>query len=511
MIKTIYYRGNIDFCNYFCSYCPFSKKKEDSEKLKKDEKSLERLYDFIKNQEERVNLMITPYGEALFQELYQIYMARFSRLENINRVGIQTNLSVDLDKFEDILKNEDAKTEKIMLWATYHDQFAKMEDFSQKVNKCKLNISVGMVADTKNNSEIKKLRSMLKRDVYLWINAMDRRKNSFDFETIEDLARIDPMFFYEFNRFRIEEFEICNSYNNAYVDSDIYSSNCFFKKKKNIAENCNDHKKCDCYLGYSNFENSKLSNFFGENKAFRIPQKRKYKAMFIDFDGVLTDEMGDLISEIEDILQHLKSKTKLYLATARNMEFTRRELRSNFSYFSGGVFSDGAFNIDFEKKYIHINHINQKLEEKIYSKIAKANFEDSRFFTKDEINAKHFAKDKNYTVESRHKIEDMENVLLRFTIPTKIARNIKDEEIQNRNYGLRSYLQDENVTKLAGIKKFMEINNWTEEDVLFISDNLQDRDVFEYLKYTISAMEPEELSEFSHYRMNLNQSTLVIE
>ena len=347
MIKIIYYRGNIDFCNYACSYCPFAKKKRDEEKLKKDELSLKKLYEHIKNQTEKLNLMITPYGEALYQELYQIYIAKLSKLENINKIGIQTNLSLDMNKFYKILESEKAKTEKIMLWATYHSQFSKIEEFVKKVNSSKLNISVGIVASTQNNEEITKLRKLLNKSVYLWINAMDKRKNAFDNKLIEKLNEIDPMFMYEFKKYRNEnEFSKCNSYNNTYIDMGMYSSNCFFKKKKAISHTCNNHKKCDCYLGYCNFEDNKISSFFGENKPFRIPRKINFKAMFLDIDGVLTDEKNHLISDIEQILKELSQKTKLYIATARSFDSARKKLKSNFRYFSGGVFSDGTFNID---------------------------------------------------------------------------------------------------------------------------------------------------------------------
>lgn len=511
MIKTIYYRGYVDFCNYECSYCPFSKKKKDEEKLKKDEISLEKLYNFVKNQEEKINLMITPYGEALYQELYQIYIARLSTLENINKLGIQTNFSLDLAKFEEILKKENAKKEKIMIWATYHSEFAKMEDFVQKVNKTKLNISVGIVADTKNNKEIKKLRDMLKADIYLWINAMDRKKNSFDNQTINYLSQIDPMFLYEFSKNRIEGFEKCNSYNNKYIDMDRYLSSCFFKKKRAISSNCNNHKKCDCYLGYSNFEDNKLSNFFGENKPFRIPEKRNYQAIFIDIDGVLTNEQGNLILDISNILCKLKNKTKIYIATARSFEFAQKKLKSNFSYFSGGVFSDGTFNIDFEKNYIYINQIKEHIKEKIYNQIEKEKFEDSRYYKKDEMNIQNLLKYENYKIEKRYTTKNTDTDLLRLLIPTKSTDDINIQDIQKRVYKSKTYLQDKEITKLSGITKLIQINNWKEKDILFISDNIQDKDVFEKLKYTISPIKAEKLSKMSYYKMNLDQSIFIID
>ena len=201
--------------------------------------------------QEDANIMITPYGEALIHPLYQEFMARISALENVRKIGIQTNFSVDIDEFINILSKNHADYSKIMLWATFHSEYADIENFCNRANSLSelISISCGIVANRKNYEEIRKLREHLKSDIYLWINAMDKIKNRFSSDEITSLSKIDPMFAYEFYAKRIDfmnlrddYFSSCQSYDKIYVDIQKYSSSCFFKKKRAIDSLCNNHK-----------------------------------------------------------------------------------------------------------------------------------------------------------------------------------------------------------------------------------------------------------------------------
>lgn len=493
MIKTVYYRGHIDFCNYACSYCPFAKKEKDISKLKKDEHSLKKLYDFIKSKEIILELMINPYGEAFCEQIYQDYMSELASLQNVYKIGIQTNLSLDLDKFVQNMQKKQADMKKFMIWASFHNEFANMQEFVQKANKAYefMNISVGIVANTKNYEQIKALRKLLNPKIYLWINALDRQKNRFKADIIEKLRAIDPMFEYEFCHYRDEQdgFEKCNSYKNIYIDKNNYSSNCFFKKKKAISKDCNEHSKCDCYLGYSNFD-SKISNFFGRYKTFRIPYKRKFKAIFIDIDNVMTDENSNLKENLQDILKELKKSAKLYIATSRSLNSSKKKLKSDMQYFSGGVFSDGTLIIDFEKEYEYLQILDKDLENKVYEYIDKSLFEKSNIYFKKDI----------YGQKS----------VLRLKIPRNINKDIKIDDVEKRLYNNRCYIQSKGVSKLSGICNLMQINSYEKEDILFISDNPQDKDVFENLIYTVYPAKKEEIKKISYYSMNLENISLIV-
>lgn len=279
MIKTIFYRGWIDFCNFHCSYCPFSKNAYDEKVVQKEMEELKKFYDYLNKIPEEINVVICPYGEALYHSFYQDFLITVTKLPNINAIGIQTNLSLSVDNFIKKLEILAEKSKKIYLWATWHSEYENIDSFVQKVTKLstKVKISAGVVANKKNHKEIFELRNKLPADVYLWINAMEQRRNKFNEIEIKELEKVDPMFPYEFKINREKYFSICSSYENIYVDRGFYSSRCFFKKSKNLGENCHDHKNCDCYLGYSNFLDSPIRKFFGDNFCFRNPDNFIFK------------------------------------------------------------------------------------------------------------------------------------------------------------------------------------------------------------------------------------------
>lgn len=538
MLKTIYFRGFTDFCNYACSYCPFAKKTS-SHQLKKDEKQLQKLYTWLKSEAEktteRFQIMITPYGEGLIHSLYQEYINLLALLPNVDKVGIQTNLSLNEEHLLQNIPKDIAH--KWYLWATFHSEFAKIEPFAKKVNLLKehVNISCGIVANTKNLVEIQSLRSLLKPDIYLWVNAMDSLRNSFSKALIDEIAKIDPLFAYEFYSIRKhndpEQFKHCSSYENLYIDKERYSHQCFFKRKKNIGEHCHDHGKCNCYLGYSNFKNNPLSFFFEENSPFRIPYKRGFKAVFTDLDGVLIQN-GDLrqnenlnqsidLNKIETLcqsadlnknnnanngnekslestLRYLSTKTKLFLATSRSLTSAKKVLGSLFEYFEGGVFSDGA-------------HLFQRRQGQ--------NFEEIIPITKNF--SKMFDIDSNSTL----RLDTYKNNVLRLTL-SKGEYQKKQEMLQHilqdklklspetklkaMNYEKRVFLQHPDASKQNGISKLLHLNGLCSDEILVISDNVQDIQLLEYFPYSACPIQVKALAPYCRYHINFDQIPLIL-
>lgn len=507
MTKDIFFRGDIDFCNYSCSYCPFAKKTQSIDKIQKEEENLKKLFFYVKNMDEDANIMITPYGEALIHPIYQVFIARLSTLDNVRKIGIQTNLSVDTKNLISTLEENKAYFSKIMIWATFHSQFTDIKQFCNKANKLSslVSISCGIVANRKNFEEIKNLRQGLRPDVYLWINAMDKIKNKFTDDEISSLSHIDPFFAYEFYEKRVDfkksrsdDFSICQSYDKIYADSYKYSSSCFFKKKKAISSSCNNHKICDCYLGYSNFKDNYLSRFFGENIIFRIPQKKSFDAVFVDIDGVMTEKNGKLINNLQIILEDLSKKTNLYIATSRNVNSAKKLLSKNIDFFNGGVFSDGCYIVDFEKNTKKIIPLDQSINT-IY-------FEETIL---DSVNI--FSK-KDKVIDLCKLRKDMyDNNILRIAFPTKIAKNIEISKYKRRIYNNTTFFQNELASKLTGIEEICKLNNYDLNNILVISDNIQDKDIFDNIRYSVTPLHQLKLYKKSRYILNLCHLTFIIE
>lgn len=547
-MSRVYYRGMIDFCNYACSYCPFAKKRSSEEKIEKEKASLQQLYDRVRKMQE-VELMFTPYGEALVHDFYQEELIRFAKLPNVRAVGIQTNLSLDSEKF--LLKIK-GPSDKIKFWATYHCEYANLDHFAEKANQLskKLELSVGMVASGENLDEIRILRRRLSPEIYLWLNAMDKRKYSFSKEQIMRHCEIDPMFIYEFRQGReksLHPFARCRSYDHLYIDNGICSSNCFFKKKRLISEDCNDHKRCDCYLGYSNFTKTPVANFFGSGLTFRVPQKRQYKALFIDLDGILTKSNGQLREDLESTLSLLSQKAKLYLATARNLSSAQTKLGKYMRYFSGGIFSDGALTMDFEKGDERIIPLEKELLEDLVSMLNQKNDDLSEKNRDPQENS--LTKETEMTAKfpRRARIpgvlwEDRRgDKILRVRIKAELAKEfaregagfkaasasdpmeqgavkIQKQEIHKmkhtgsklRRYGNRCYIQSEEAGKKNGMLFLMAAHGWKKEEVFFISDNPQDDEVFRAFPYTATPMGTKDVEGLAYYELDLSQLVYVI-
>ena len=156
MTKDIFFRGDIDFCNYSCSYCPFAKKTQSIDKIQKEEDNLNKLFFYVKNMDEDANIMITPYGEALIHPIYQVFIARLSTLDNVRKIGIQTNLTVDAKALMSTLEENKTVFSKIMLWATFHSQFTDIEKFCNKANQLSklISISCSMIGSFNSITDI---------------------------------------------------------------------------------------------------------------------------------------------------------------------------------------------------------------------------------------------------------------------------------------------------------------------------------------------------------------------
>lgn len=479
-MNRVYYRGMIDFCNYRCSYCPFAKRTARAECLDRERELLGKLRTELQTIDE-VGLMITPYGEALIHDFYQEAIAEIASLPNVRKVGVQTNLSFDAEAF---LRRIEGVQDKVVLWATCHTECTSTEAFAKKVHTLQpeIELSVGMVATGENEEDLRRLRSQLPPTVYLWLNGMDRRRRIFSDETIDRLRTIDPMFGTEFARRREavrqenRGFLRCHSSECRYVDAGIVSNRCFFQKKRAVPEDCDDHRICDCYLGYSNFDEPAMNFFFGEGLAFRVPERRTFRALFLDLDGVLTDADGRPKSGLTETLELLRMKMKLYLATARSVDGARRALRGRMSLFSGGVFSDGAELVEWEEGGRRLFPIERSFDGTVL-------WED----------------------------RTTDGILLRQRIAPHDAEKTFPEGLELRRYRDRYYLRSAGASKRNGIAELLRRHGWREDEVFFLSDNPEDADVFRALPYTGAPVGAEKASNLALCSLNLNHLAYLLQ
>ena len=488
-MQTIYYRGFIKSCNYRCSYCAFAKRSGSLSELQRETDGLRRFYEKICRQKEPVQIFFLPYGEGLIHSVYQEAIADLSALPQVQAVGIQTNLSLEPESFLQILRQR-GNAAKVRLWATYHAEMTTRAGFVAKVKRlaAEVAIAAGMVATPEKEEEIRALRAELPPQIYLWLNAMDRRKAAFSQPVIERLREVDPMFGYEFAPYRDRAaggkgFSRCLAANQQYLDKGILRASCFFQKgEKSQNPACHNHRRCDCYLGYSNFIGNPSASFFGENRVFRIPQKRKWQAIFLDFDGVLT-ENGGLRKGLPKLLEMLAAGCRLYLATARSFSSVRRALGQSYAFFSGGVFFDGAYILDRQSELTVCQPILPPEKEEMERQLA-----------------------------GRRRTEQyFQGELLRIGLPTSLARQIEPHSLRQREYGARTYFQAAQGSKASGIERIMTEQGWAKEEVLVMTDNPQDSELLHRFPYTAVPLHQPELAEQAYYTLNAEHLPLITE
>ena len=193
MNLSILYRGPLASCNYDCPYCPFAKRRDSRAELRADRDALRRFVDWVvRNPDgDQISVLFTPWGEGLTRSWYRDAMVELSRLAQVTRVAIQTNLASRLDWLAD------ADRDAVALWATYHPGQVRRETFLRRCARLRelgVRYSVGVVGLPAHLVEARALRVALPDEVYLWINAAEGRHYTATEEA--DWTAIDPLFGY---------------------------------------------------------------------------------------------------------------------------------------------------------------------------------------------------------------------------------------------------------------------------------------------------------------------------
>lgn len=273
---TIYYRGRLSGCNYDCGYCPFAKRTDSKVVLRQDKADLERFVAWVSGQKRDISVMFTPWGEAFIRRYYQDAMIRLSQCDHVQKVVIQTNLSGSLDHF---LKNAN---QKLALWCTYHPSQTSLEDFVEKCEKLyqqKISFSVGGVGNRSELKQLEKLRAVLPKDIYMWVNANRDEQASYLTEDYKRFQSIDAWF--DLNCHQYESYgKACDAGSRSlFIDGAGNVQRCHFVKQTlgniyhgfHLDQSPCPNQTCDCHIGYIHLPHLALDKVFADRALERIP------------------------------------------------------------------------------------------------------------------------------------------------------------------------------------------------------------------------------------------------
>lgn len=276
---NILYRGSLASCNYDCTYCPFAKTKDSRAALQYDRECLEKFVNWVSQQNRKIAILFTPWGEALIRKYYQEAIIKLSQLEQVQKVSIQTNLSSNLAFLEKTNKS------KVALWTTFHPTETSIEKFLQQCNQLKkkrVKFSVGIVGKRENFDYVQELRSALPDSIYFWVNAFKRIPDYYSKKDIEFLNKIDPLFNLNNTIYKTKGKACFAGEKSISIDGEGNITRCHFIKNKigNIYHNSLEeilkptncsNESCRCYIGYFNLKELELTKVYGEQILERIP------------------------------------------------------------------------------------------------------------------------------------------------------------------------------------------------------------------------------------------------
>jgi len=281
MKLSILYRGSLSSCNYGCDYCPFAKRKETKEDHQRDALELERFVQWVEQRSahDQLEVFFTPWGEALIHKRYQDALARLSRLSQIKKVAIQTNLSCRLNWIDQCEK------EKLGLWCTYHPGETSRTTFLQQCERLQnssVKFSVGVVGLKEHLSEIVALRTELSSSVYLWVNAYKRIADYYSASELAQLQALDPLFMIN-TQYHRSLGEACRCGDSVIsVDGEGTIQRCHFIKTsigniydpdfdKSLTRSPCPAATCGCHIGYVHMDSLGLYDVFEGGILERVP------------------------------------------------------------------------------------------------------------------------------------------------------------------------------------------------------------------------------------------------
>lgn len=280
MTYHVLYRGPLSSCNYACDYCPFAKRQESYAELEGDREGLARFLAWIAAHKECCfGVLFTPWGEALVRRWYQRALVELTHHDHVARAAIQTNLSSGLDWVEE------CRLDRLALWATYHPGEVDRHVFVSRVRNLHergVRLSVGIVGLREHLDAVAAMRQELPAATYLWVNAYKRQADYYTPDEAEFLARIDPYFPINNQRYPSQG-QPCGAGETSFtVDGDGVMRRCHFVGQPIGSIHDADWQRalrprpcpnatCGCHIGYVHLKRLQQGVIYGDNLLERIP------------------------------------------------------------------------------------------------------------------------------------------------------------------------------------------------------------------------------------------------
>lgn len=286
---NILYRGSLTSCNYDCGYCPFAKTTNTRAELQQDERELERFSAWVAEQQQRIGILITPWGEALVHRYYRHAMTTLSHLPHVYRIAVQTNLSAPIDDFAA------ANRDTLALWTTFHPSQSTLPRFvarCRELDAARIRYSVGVVGLREHFPVIEELRQAIRPEIYLWVNAYKHEPGYYQLEEVERLRAVDPYFEWNLPHYPSRGKSCTAGETSFTVDGTGNVRRCHFVDENlgNIYEpHFADSLKpricpaatCGCHIGYIHRPDLQLEKLYGRGLLERIPER--WPALTPDF------------------------------------------------------------------------------------------------------------------------------------------------------------------------------------------------------------------------------------
>lgn len=220
-----------NWCNYQCSYCirnnVLTKKLPEIEKLFQEAKAINKI---LENRKEEICLKLIG-GEITFLPLQDLLSCISSSY--LKEVLITTNLSNNINYYKDLIKYFDSRNISYALTASYHDEFAKEEQFLNKVRALN-NIRVEVVVTNENKERSFELLKKLKEAKINYLFDFDRTVEENDIRDIkEEINSIEQ---------KQSQYEILlNTFEKKYCSSSFLRRNIKFEDNTKIMCNSTKH------------------------------------------------------------------------------------------------------------------------------------------------------------------------------------------------------------------------------------------------------------------------------
>jgi hypothetical protein len=275
---TLLWRGPLDACNYACGYCPFAKRAVRPAMLAADRAALHRFVAWVEaGNVPALDLLFTPWGEALVHAHYRAALVRLSHNAHVGRVAAQTNgaaLGAWLAR---------ADPRRLGFWISYHPSQTTRAAFVRRVlaaHERGFRLSVGGVASAPTMAAFEDLRAALPVAIPMWLNPL-RPGPPPDAALAARCRAIDPWF--PFSRTHRSRGRACSTgFDAIAVDGDGDIRRCHFVDTVlgNIyARGWQDALRrrscpragCDCFIGYVHLDHLGLRAAFAGGVIERIP------------------------------------------------------------------------------------------------------------------------------------------------------------------------------------------------------------------------------------------------